>query len=99
MTVTTFGRVAELYSGLAVAALLLLLLLIARFYQRQSNVRSGYLVFLLPAAALLVAGIRYSNLEGQFAGDWLADLLRLAGGACLIGWGAYLLTLMTGNRG
>jgi hypothetical protein len=98
MTVVALGRIAELYNGLAIGGLLLLLLLIARFYQRQAGVRSGYRVFLAPAAAFLVAGIRYSALEGQIAGDWIADLLRLAGGVCLIGWGAYLLTLMTGKR-
>jgi hypothetical protein len=98
MIAVLLGRIAALYSGLAAAALLVLLALIARFYQRQAHVRSGYPVFLLPALALLLAGTRYATLDGQISGDLAADLLRLGGGACLIGWGAYLLRLMTGSH-
>ena len=98
MTAVALGRIAALYSGLAAAALLILLVLIARFYQRQSQVRSGYPIFLFPALALLLAGARYAALDGQISGDAAADLLRLAGGACLIGWGAYLVRIMTGSR-
>ena len=98
MTVVALGRITALYSGALAAALLLVLLLVARFYQRQAQVRSGYLIFLIPATAFLLAGLRYAWLDGRIAGDLTGDLLRFVGGACLIGWGAYLLKLMTGRR-
>lgn len=98
MTAVALGRIAALYSGVLAAVLLLVLLLIARFYQRQSAVRSGYLLFLIPAIAFLLAGLRYAWLDGRIAGDLPGDLLRFVGGVCLIGWGAYLLKLMTGRR-
>ena len=60
--------------------------------------RSGYPVFLFPAAALLLAGARYAVFDGRLWGDPANDWLRLAGGACLFGWGAYLVRLMTGRR-
>ena len=98
MTALALARVGTLYSGLLAAGLLLILLLIARFYQRQTQVRSGYLMFLLPAIAFAAAGARYAWLGGAIAGDLLSDLLHLFGGVCLIGWGAYVLSLMTARQ-
>lgn len=98
MTAAALARIAALYSGVIVAALLLGLLLIARFYQRQAQVPTGYLLFFIPAASFLVAGARYAWGESVIAGDLIGDFLRFAGGACLIGLGAYLLNLMTGRR-
>ncbi len=98
MNVVALSRVATLYSGVIAAGLVFLLMLISRFYQRQANVWSGYLIFLLPAAALLLAAIRYAWEPGQIAGDLGSDLLRFVGGASLFGWGAYLIRLMTGRR-
>ncbi|MBI3359675.1 MAG: hypothetical protein HY023_01020 [Chloroflexi bacterium] len=98
MTTAALARIAALYNGVIVAALLLGLLLIGRFYQRQARVSTGYLLFLVPAASFLVAGLRVVWNDGAAASDLIGDLLRFLGGACLIGLGAYLLNLMTGRR-
>jgi hypothetical protein len=80
-----------------VAALIILLNRIARFYQITSGRRSYYQLFAVPLVLLLAGGLRYATLD-IFVGDSWGDSLMLLGGLSLIGLGFFLLRLMTGSR-
>jgi hypothetical protein len=80
-----------------VAALIIVLNRIARFYQITSGRRSYYQLFAVPLVLLLAGGLRYATL-GIFVGDPWGDSLMLLGGLSLIGLGFFLLRLMTGSR-
>lgn len=86
-----------LYIWLAVGALILVLYRIGRFYQITSGRRSYYQLFWVPFVLMGSGGVRYATV-GMMVGDPAGDVLMLMGGLTLIGLGAYLLRLMTGNR-
>lgn len=86
-----------LYGWFALAALLMFLLLIARFYQRVSNEPTYYRFFGLPVVLFGVATVRYASIN-QIAGDSIADLLRLGAGVVLAIHCLYLYRLMTRDR-
>ncbi len=78
-SITVHGMVT-LYTWLGVSALLVVLALIARFYERLSGERTHYLLFALAIALLAGASFR-QTVRDQLTGDALADLLAAAGGA------------------
>ena len=88
-----------------IGGLILLIALIARFYQQKytelyadAPVQRTYaLLFALPGLAYLIAAARYAWL-GDFAGDLLADILILCGGIALAALALRLQHLMTGGR-
>ena len=99
-----FGLLA-LLPWVLTTGLILLIALIARFYQQKyaelyvdaPPQRTHALLFAVPGLAFLIAAIRYAWL-GDFAGDPLADSLILCGGLALAALALRLQHLMTGGR-
>lgn len=77
--------------------LVVILLLIARFFQRLSRRRTHFWVFVLPIAAFGVASVRYASIN-SISGDVFADSLLLAGSLLLIGLCLHLYRLMTARH-
>jgi magnesium-transporting ATPase (P-type) len=101
---TLFGLLTLLPWVLA-SGLILLIALIARFYQvkyAELHVdapvqRTHYMLFAVPVSAFLIAAARYAWM-GDFAGDLFADILTLCGGIALGTLALRLQHLMTGGR-
>ncbi|MBI5959362.1 MAG: hypothetical protein HY866_11545 [Chloroflexi bacterium] len=81
-----------IYIWFALSALLALMGLIARFYERLSNQRTYFRWFSLPIVAFAAATIRLTQLD-QVTGDSWADLALLVSGVVLAGlcWHIYML--------
>lgn len=94
MTVVSLSRFLLLYGWFALAALLMFLLLIARFYQRVSGEKTYYGFFALPIILFGIASVRYASIN-QIAGDTVADLMRLTAGVVLAVHCLYLYRQMT----
>jgi hypothetical protein len=86
-----------LYGWFTLAALLMFLLLIARFYQRFSGERTYFQWFQIPILLFGAATVRYTSID-QIAGDGLGDVLLVVGGAALGFLCIHLYTAMTRNR-
>jgi membrane-associated phospholipid phosphatase len=86
-----------LYGWFTLAALLLFLLLIARFYQRFSGERTYFQWFILPIVMFGAATVRYTSID-QIAGDGFGDGLLVIGGAVLGFLCVHLYSAMTRNR-
>jgi len=97
MTAITAHQALTIFSWFAVAILLLLLLLIARFYQNVSQERTYYWVFGLPIVIFGLGAARYAFLD-RVGGDPLGDLLWFSGGILLAAMCVYLYNLMTQGR-
>ena len=96
MTIIT--KLLTAYIWIGISALIMLLYLIARFYQVTTNVRSHYRYFLLPTILFLGGMLRYITTDTRFTGDEWGDLFLFAGGISLTLIGYFLLKLMTGGR-
>ncbi|MBN1640493.1 MAG: hypothetical protein JXA09_04590 [Anaerolineae bacterium] len=102
---TTVLSLLILLPWVLASGLILLIALIARFYQikyaelytHAPGQRTYYLLFALPGLAFLGAAARYAWL-GDFAGDLVADILILCGGIALAVLALRLQQLMTGGR-
>ena len=81
------------------AALLVFLLLIARFYEKLSGRRTCYRLFFAPILLFGAVSVRYASSD-TLAGDGLADLAFGIGGIILIGlcWNLYRLMIVN-NEG
>jgi|SRR5450432_948710 hypothetical protein len=97
MTAISAHQVLTIFSWFAVTILLVLLLLIARFYQNVSGERTHFWVFSLPVVVFGLAAARYSFVD-QLNGDALGDVLWLLGGLLLAGMCIYLYNVMTAGR-
>ena len=97
MTAITAHQALTIFSWFALAVLLTLLLLIARFYQNVSGERTYYWAFILPIVLFGLASARYAFLD-RVSGDPLGDVLWLGGGLVLAGLCIYLYNLMTTGR-
>lgn len=71
-----------LYLWFPLAVVLVLLLLIARFYERFSGTRTYFRWFLIPLILFGVGAVRYASLEA-ITGDVWADLALGVGGMVL----------------
>lgn len=85
-----------LYSWLAFAFVLVLLFLIARFYEQKSGRRSHYHLFLVPPVAFLLAALLDRTMSDCSP---VTDGLMLVAGLLLIALSWRLLVVMTGGRG
>ena len=83
MDASALNRFLILYTWFPLAALLFFLLLIARFYQRFSNTRTYFRLFLLPIVLFGAAAVRYGSIN-TLAGDPFGDLLIAAAGVLLL---------------
>lgn len=70
------------YSWLGLSALIVLMALIARFYERLSGERTYYRWFALPVLTLTGAALQQARLD-QITGDPVIDALGLTGGVSL----------------
>jgi len=86
-----------LYIWFPLAALLFLLLLIARFYEKFSGERTNFKVFALPIVLFGAATVRYASIN-RMAGDLWADVLMSAGGVILMVMCLLLYRRMTAGR-
>ncbi len=90
--------ILNIYIWTVVAILLYFLFAIARFYQKKSGQRSYYAAFLVVAVFFGGSALRYALLPPAISGDVWGDSLRFAGAIILVGFGYFLLRLMTGGR-
>jgi hypothetical protein len=97
MTAITAHQALTIFSWFALAILLIILLLIARFYQNVSGERTHFWIFGAPIVIFGIASARYAFVN-QFGGDPLGDLLWLLGGVVLAAMCIYLYNLMTAGR-
>ncbi len=84
MTAITAHQTLTILSWFAIAILLVILLLIARFYENVSGERTYFWLFGAPIVFWGMASARYAFL-GEVSGDPLGDVLWLAGGLLLAG--------------
>ena len=82
MSTPSAHQFLTLYTWFAVIAVVGLMALIARFYERLSGERTYYLWFVWPGVAFTGAAVRLSMLD-RVTGDTWADLCLLAGGMSL----------------
>ena len=97
MTAIIAHQTLTILSWFAVAILLVILLLIARFYESVSGERTHFWLFGAPIIFWGMASARYAFL-GEVGGDPLGDVLWLVGGVLLAGLCIYLYNLMTAGR-
>ncbi len=79
------------------AALIAIMLLIARFYQNFSGEQTYFQFYAVPLILFGVAAVRYASI-GQLTGDWLGDTTGGVAGASLIWLSLHLYRLMTSGR-
>jgi hypothetical protein len=82
-----------LYVWFPLAALLLFVLLIARFYQKFSGARIYYWLYVLPLVGLGAAAVRYASID-TVADDALAAVLSGISGIVLIGLSLHIYRQM-----
>jgi len=96
--IQTIGSILVLFSWIIVAALLLFLFLIGRFYEIQFRQRSYYRLFLLPLVLFLAGATWYLFNTQDFVGLPGPDLLFLVGGVVLTDLGYSLYRLMMARK-
>lgn len=89
---------------IGIIALQVILLAIARFFERTSQQRTWYQLYLIPILLTGVGAVRYlsrlvtHNARLDFAGDPVVDILFLCAGLLLMGLGNLLYEKMMGER-
>lgn len=86
-----------LYSWFPLAALLLFLLLIARFYQKFSGQRMYYWFFLVPLVGFGTTAVRYASIDTA-TGDLLAAMGSITAGGCLLWLSLHLYRTMINRK-
>jgi hypothetical protein len=86
-----------LYIWFGLSALVFLMALIARFYERLSGQRTYYQFFVVPVTGFAGAAIRMAAFD-QVVGDVLADLFLMAGGVSLGVLCLHVYRLMTSGH-
>jgi hypothetical protein len=86
-----------IYAWFGLGALLFLLMLIARFYERLSGKRTYYRYFAVPVVAFTAATVRQAQID-QVAGDAWANLSLFVGGVSLGTLCVHVYRLMTSGR-
>lgn len=83
MVSLTLSQFLMLYLWFPLAAVLVFLMLIGRFYEKFSGVRTYFRLFALPLVLSLVSAVRYASLQ-RVAGDLLADVALGTAGVVLM---------------
>jgi len=102
---TILISILTLYSWIVVAGLILILVLIARFYQKKyaelydtaSGQKTFSALFGIPLVLFVISAGRYV-LVCDFVGDLIGDLALFVGGVTLAALAYRLQRLMTGGR-
>lgn len=93
MTIIALNQFLALFSWFVLAALMLFLLLIARFYEKFSGEPMYFRLFVAPLALFSVATVRYADLN-RITQDALADTAMIIGGVMLIGLSVWMFWRM-----
>ncbi len=94
MTADAFSQLLILYDWFLRVALIVFLLLIARFYQRFAGEKTHYRLFLVPVVLFGVQAVRQTN----SAHDAVGNLLAAVAGVFLLGLCVLLYRRMTTGR-
>jgi hypothetical protein len=86
-----------IYMWFGLTALIFLMALIARFYERLSGKRTYFQFFCVPIVAFAGATVRLVGVD-QVVGDAWADAFLLVGGATLAALCLHVYRLMTSGR-
>jgi len=86
-----------IYAWFGLSALLFLMALIARFYERLSGERTYYQWFVIPVIAFAGATLREAQLD-QVTGDISTDILLFIGGVSLAVLCVHIYHRMTRGR-
>jgi type II secretory pathway component PulF len=97
VNVVALSQLLLLYGWFALAALLLILLLIGRSYERFAAERTHYYLLLLPIFGFGLSAVRYASID-RIVGDAPADLLSGMSGLLLIVLSVRLYQQMTRGR-
>ena len=97
MTTISLHQALTIFSWFALAVLLVILLLIARFYEYMSGERTRFWLFGAPIVIFGMASARYAFID-RMTGDVLGDVLWMLGGIVLAGMCVFLYNLMTSGR-
>lgn len=84
MTSFSTNQLLILYTWFALAWLLFFLLMIARFYQKFSGVRTHFRWFLAPIVLFGAAAVRYASVDRMAGDDLLGDWFSAAAGVILL---------------
>lgn len=93
------NQILILYTWFALAWLLFFLLMIARFYQKFSGVRTHFRWFLAPIVLFGAAAVRYASIDRMAGDDLLGDGFSAAAGFILLALCALLYRLMIVEAG
>lgn len=93
MNAFSVSQVLSLYTWFPLVAVLFIYLLIARFYQRFSGVRTYFWLYTVPMLFYGVSAVRYASVPA-LAGDTLGDGFLLAGSLTLFGLSTWLFRHM-----
>lgn len=97
MNTLSLNQFLMLYTWFPLAALLIFLLLIARFFERFSGVKTYFRLFLLPLIFFGAAAVRYAGTD-HMAGDLAADAVMGVAGLVLLGLSLRLYWVMIYRR-
>ena len=97
MDSVSFHQFLVLYTWFPLIAVLLLLLLIARFYQKFSGERTYFPAYIIPIMGYGIVAVRYAGHE-QITGDLPADIISLISGIILLVLCIHLYNLMMSHR-
>ncbi|NDJ77676.1 MAG: hypothetical protein GYB65_15600 [Chloroflexi bacterium] len=90
-------QLLSVYGWFGLSAVIFLLALIARFYERLSKQRTYYQFFAIPVVAFAGSTVRLASLD-QVTRDMVGDGLLLVGGVSLAVLCWHMYRLMTSGR-
>ncbi|MCS7285555.1 MAG: hypothetical protein RMK30_00585 [Anaerolineae bacterium] len=88
----------QLFSWTLFSLILVVVMFIARFYERKSGRRTFYQFYPLAIFLFLAAALIYTGKGGDFVGDFRGDVFFSLGGLLTSALAAYLFELMMGKR-
>lgn len=97
MANVSLNQALWVFGWFPLATLILLLLLIARFYAQFSGLRTYYALYMIPLVLFGASAVRYANVN-QNAGDLFGDALAAVAGVVLTVLSLFLLHMMVGRR-
>lgn len=93
MTSVSLNQFLMLFMWFPLAALLMLMLLVARFFQKFSGHYTYFRLFILVIVLFGGAMVRYASVD-RIAGDAPGDVMLGVGGVVLIGLSVHLMRVM-----
>lgn len=97
MTSISLNQLLVIYAWFPLAVLILFAFLIARFYEKFSNKRTYFRLYLIPVLLFAISAVRYASVDSTI-GDPLGDILVGIAGFMLAILGIRLYWLMVINN-